>query len=82
MGRIILGLILIAIGAVITIKYRKVYQLLGRSAWAEKWLGPGQSSFFYQLVGIVISILGMIITTNLHWVIFGGFFERIFGSVS
>jgi hypothetical protein len=65
-GRIILGLIIVAVGAVITIKSEWIYQNFGGIPTADKYLGTeGGSRLAYKLIGIVASIVGFLIMTNL-----------------
>lgn len=64
--RIILGLILVGIGAAITIKANAIYNALGPIPWAEMHLGTeGGSRLMYKLIGIGFSILGFLIATGL-----------------
>ncbi|KKW01220.1 MAG: hypothetical protein UY34_C0016G0001 [Parcubacteria group bacterium GW2011_GWA2_48_9] len=65
MGKIILGLFLVAAGATITIKSEWLYQNFGGFADAERYLGAGGARLAYKLIGIVMSIVGFLIMTNL-----------------
>jgi len=66
MGRIILGFILVIIGALIVIKAEWFFQNFGRVPWAESHLGAeGGSRLFYKLIGLVIIIIGFLVITNL-----------------
>ena len=66
LGKIILGLIIAAVGAIITIKAEWIYQNFGAIPSAEKYLGTeGGSRLAYRLIGIAISIIGFLIMTNL-----------------
>ena len=65
-GRIIFGLIVAAVGAVVTIKAEWIYQNFGAIPSADKYLGTeGGSRLAYKLIGILISIIGFLIMTNL-----------------
>jgi len=65
-GRIIFGLIIAAVGAVVTIKAEWIYQNFGPIPSADKYLGTeGGSRLAYKLIGILISIVGFLIMTNL-----------------
>jgi len=65
-GRIIFGLIVAAVGAVITIKAEWIYQNFGGIPSADKYLGTeGGSRLAYKLIGIFVSIVGFLIMTNL-----------------
>ncbi|PIS05007.1 MAG: hypothetical protein COT81_03550 [Candidatus Buchananbacteria bacterium CG10_big_fil_rev_8_21_14_0_10_42_9] len=64
--RIILGLIIVVVGALITIKSELILRAFGRVPFAERYLGTeGGSRLFYKLLGIIVSIIGFIITFNL-----------------
>ena len=65
-GRIILGLIIAAVGALITIKAEWIYQNFGPIPSADKYLGTeGGSRLAYKLIGILASVVGFLIITNL-----------------
>ncbi|OGY46222.1 MAG: hypothetical protein A3A24_01520 [Candidatus Buchananbacteria bacterium RIFCSPLOWO2_01_FULL_46_12] len=66
LGRIILGLIIAAVGALVTIKSEWFYENFGAIPSADKYLGTeGGSRLAYKLIGILASILGFLIMTNL-----------------
>ncbi len=72
MGKIIGGLIILAIGALITVKADWIYQNFGSNAWAEAKLGSsGGSRLLYRLIGIGACFIGILIATNL----IGGFLD-------
>ncbi len=76
MGRIIGGLVIAAIGILITLKAEWIYQNFGGVAWAESKMGTaGGSRTFYKLLGLGITMIGFLIMTNL----FGGFLEATVG---
>lgn len=82
-GRIIVGLIIAAVGAVITIKAEWIYQNFGSIPSADKYLGTeGGSRLAYKLIGIFISIIGFLIMTNMLGAIIMGTFGRIFSGLS
>jgi hypothetical protein len=63
---IILGLALIVVGALITIKSEAVFNALGPVAFFEKYLGTeGGSRLGYKLLGILVFFIGVLIATNL-----------------
>ena len=65
-GRIILGLMIVAVGALITIKSEWFYTNFGSIPSADKYLGTeGGSRLAYKLIGIGIASLGFLIMTNL-----------------
>jgi len=66
MGRILLGLVLVGIGAVITIYANKIYEAMGPMAWAEEHLGSeGGTRLMYKLIGVGLIVLGFMLATNL-----------------
>ena len=65
MGKIILGLFLVALGAVVTVKSEWLYQNFGGFADAERYLGAGGARLAYKLIGITLSVVGFLIMTNL-----------------
>jgi len=72
-GRIILGLIIAAVGAVVTIKAEWFYENFGAIPSADKYLGTeGGSRLAYKLIGILISIVGFLIMTNLIQLVLNG----------
>ena len=67
---IILGLILIAIGALIAIKSEAMLNVFGRIAFFEQHLGTsGGTRFGYKLIGFFVIFIGMLVLTNM----IGGF---------
>ncbi|HEX9664853.1 MAG TPA: hypothetical protein VGA49_03465 [Patescibacteria group bacterium] len=78
--RIILGIILAVVGAVITIKSEALFRTFGRVPFAEKYLGTeGGSRLFYQLLGVLIIIIGFMFITNLVGGIFDWIGRSLFG---
>ncbi|NUM25600.1 MAG: hypothetical protein HUU49_03160 [Candidatus Buchananbacteria bacterium] len=77
-GQIILGLIVVAAGAAITIKADWIYQNIGGIPSAEKYLGTeGGSRLAYKLIGMAASIVGFLIMTNLIEGVLKGFANLI-----
>lgn len=76
--RYILGLALIVGGALMTIYFEKVYETFGAVDWGEKFFGTGGSRTYYQLLGVIIAIIGMIILFNFHGAILFGLFGSLF----
>ncbi|MFA6410104.1 MAG: hypothetical protein WCW26_00820 [Candidatus Buchananbacteria bacterium] len=65
-GKIVLGLAIAAVGAVITIKAEWMYENFGSIPSADKYLGTeGGSRLAYKLIGILTSVIGFLIMTNL-----------------
>jgi hypothetical protein len=71
--RVPLGLAVMVIGFLIVWKTERVFEWFGTNDFAEKKLGPGQSRFFYKLVGTGVAFLGMFIATNVISDIFSSF---------
>ncbi len=77
-GRIILGLLVVVAGAAVTIKAEWIYQNIGGIPSAEKYLGTeGGSRLAYKLIGIIVSIVGFLIMTNLIEGVLKGFADLI-----
>ncbi|MDD5110438.1 MAG: hypothetical protein PHI63_04455 [Patescibacteria group bacterium] len=65
-GRILLGLAMVAIGGVITVYANKFYEALGPMAWAEEHLGTeGGTRLMYKLIGIGLCVIGFMVMTNM-----------------
>lgn len=65
-GRILLGLAMVGVGAVVTIYANKIYEAMGPVAWAEEHLGSeGGTRLLYKLIGIGLAVLGLMLATNL-----------------
>ncbi len=78
-GAIILGLILVVIGALITIFANKIYNAIGPIPWAEMHLGTeGGSRLMYKLIGILFCVIGFLIATGLIRNVVLAVFGRIF----
>ena len=66
MGRIILGILLLIGGAATTIRSEDVFQALGTITWAEEHMSSMSGSrMFYKLLGVGMSLVGILIATNL-----------------
>ena len=64
--RVVLGLILVVIGALITIFNEGMLETFGRVGFAEEHFSTsGGSRLFYQLLGVVVAFVGMTVTFNL-----------------
>lgn len=63
--RILIGLAIAAGGAFITIRTRMIIDFFGPVGWIEEKVGFGSSALFYKLLGIVFSLVGFLIATNL-----------------
>ncbi len=66
MGRILIGLGMVVIGAFMTIKANALYEALGPVPWAEEHLGSeGGSRLMYKLIGIGFCVVGFLLATGL-----------------
>ncbi|MDO8593122.1 MAG: hypothetical protein Q7R92_05190 [bacterium] len=73
---ILIGLIILAVGALIVIKAEAMLSAFGRIAFFERYLGTeGGSRLGYKLVGLLIIFIGMLVMTNM----IGGFLEWVLG---
>jgi hypothetical protein len=64
---IILGLILIAIGTVITWKGDWLYENFGSIAFFDKYLhSTGGGRFGYKFMGVIGVVIGILVLTNIH----------------
>ena len=76
----IISLLVIALGALITIKSEKIYNALGPVAWAEEHLGTeGGSRLFYKLVGMTLIFLAFFYMSGILQSIGLAIFGRLFG---
>ena len=63
---IILGIILMVIGALITIYSEKILNAFGRIPFFEKYLGTeGGSRLGYKLIGVFVFFIGALVMTNM-----------------
>lgn len=66
MTNVLIGLGLVALGFLITLKSEWMLRNFGRVEWAEKHLGiQGGSRLFYKLIGLLTIIIGLLVTTDL-----------------
>ena len=78
MFRIIGGIILILLGLPFVLKTGWFMQNFGTVAWAEQKLGGGGSWLFYKLIGIAISLVGILMATGLLGGLLIGTVGRLF----
>ena len=52
-------------------------RMMGRVAWAERTFGGGGTRLFYKLLGTLIAIIGIMVTTDL----FSRFMEWLVGGL-
>jgi len=67
--RILIGIVLVAIGFIIVWKTRKFIETFGSIAWADAKLGGGGTSIMYKTIGIILIFVGFMYATNL-WTAF------------
>lgn len=60
----IVGIILIAFGVFMVWRTDLMMRTFGRNGWAEQHLGNGGSWSFYKIIGVTLSILGLLIMTG------------------
>jgi len=80
MGRIILGLVLTAVGILFVLKGEWFYENFGAIPSAEKYLGGGGSRLFYKLLGVLLALIGFLIMTNLHLGFTNWLGQNLFGA--
>ena len=61
---IVWGLLTMAAGALMVVKAQKMRGIFGEVAWAEANLRGGSAQFF-KLLGVLISVIGILWATNL-----------------
>ncbi len=76
LARIIIGLILVALGAIMVIKTKKFQEFFGEMAWTYKYLGAGGTRLMYNFIGLLLCFIGFMVMTNL-W---GAFLNATLGS--
>lgn len=75
--RIIIGVVVVAIGAFFVIRTRTLLEFFGPIGWAEAKLGGGGSNLMYKMIGIVVCFIGFMVATNL-W---NAFLQATLGSL-
>lgn len=82
MGRIIMGLVLVAIGIIFVWKSEWFLKTVGEMGWAEKHLlTMGGSRFGYKLIGIILILIGFMMVTGLFGKIILAIFGKSFGGM-
>ena len=64
-SRILIGLAIAALGLAMTLKTQWFLSMIGRIQFAEKYCGGGGTRFFYKLLGVGITLIGLIVITDL-----------------
>lgn len=62
--RIPLGLAIMVVGFLMVKKTDVALSWFGQVPFAEDKFGPGGSRFFYKLLGVVITFIGIFVATN------------------
>ncbi len=75
--RILIGLVLVAIGFFFVWKTRKFMETFGRIEWADAKLGGGGTNLMYKFIGLILIFVGFMVATNL-W---NAFLEATLGSI-
>jgi hypothetical protein len=76
MGHILIGLLLVALGFVLTRYAHWIVENFGTMAWAEAHLGSSQTA--WRLLGLLVAIVGLMVMTNLAGPLFLGLFGKVF----
>ncbi|MFA7662557.1 MAG: hypothetical protein WCX88_01415 [Patescibacteria group bacterium] len=63
-GRILLGLVIMGVGLLISLKSNAFLNFFGPIGWAEKFFSHG-SSTGYKFLGIIVFFIGLFVATNL-----------------
>lgn len=63
--RIPLGIIVMFVGFWMVLKTETVLSWFGEVPFAEEKFGPGGTRFFYKLLGILVTFIGIFIATNI-----------------
>ena len=69
LSRILSGLVIAAVGILITIKSEWFYQNFGPINFGERFLiqSEGGSRLIYKMIGFVVACIGFLIITNQHY---------------
>ena len=77
---IILGLILVVVGALLTIKSETFYRITGSIAWAERYLGTeGGTRLFFKILGVLVILLGFTVMVGLWNTLLSATLGKMFG---
>jgi hypothetical protein len=77
LSRILIGLVLVAIGFLFVWKTRKIIETFGTSDWAETKIGGGGTSLLYKGIGLLVIFIGFMWATDL-W---NAFLEATLGPI-
>jgi len=77
---IILGLILVVVGALLTIKSETFYRITGPIGWAERYLGTeGGTRLFFKFLGVLVILLGFTVMVGLWNTLLSATLGKMFG---
>ncbi len=76
--RLLVGSILVAIGAFFVLRTAVIYDFFGSLPSAEKYLGGGGTRLAYKLIGIVLCLVGFLWAFNLWGAFLQGTVGRLF----
>ena len=69
--RILIGLIVIAVGFLMVYRPRYFLDFLGNQAWVEKIFSVNDQELAYKIIGIIVIFIGILISTNLIYDLLG-----------
>lgn len=78
-GRIIVGVLIAALGWFMVWKTEWFLSMLGYIEWAERHLGGGGTRTFYKLGGIAVILIGLMVITNLFTMFMTSLVRGLFG---
>lgn len=77
--RILIGIILAAIGFIFVWKTRKFMEFFGSIPWADAKLGGGGTQIVYKTLGILMILIGFLWATNLWEAFLNATLGSLFG---
>jgi len=78
MNQFIIGVFVVALGIGMAIKTTSFMRLFGRIEWFEQHLSGG-SRVGYQMLGVIIILVGFLLLTGQFTEVAGGVFSKLFG---
>ena len=64
--RVILGLIISVVGALLVIKTERIIEQVGKNSWAEAKFGTyGGTRFMWKMIGLLAVFIGFVVMTNM-----------------